>query len=155
MGLLKVRAGDPSGGRPLLQAAAGDASSPSPTGKGDALSLRAGNLLVGNAEGAAALEMTLAGVIVGSVITLAFALQLSMLLELPRLPIVFLVGSMVLIWTAGLLAALMPALRGAGVPPAVATRIFDTNEILTLQSCRAGSPVATTSPHTPTLRCRT
>lgn len=66
--------------------------------------------------------ITTAGVIVGSVITLAFALQLSMLLELPRLPIVFLVGSMALIWTAGLLAALMPALRGAGVPPAVATR---------------------------------
>jgi putative ABC transport system permease protein len=66
--------------------------------------------------------ITTAGVIVGSAITLAFALQLSMLLELPRLPLVFLVGSMALIWTAGLLAALMPALRGASVPPAVATR---------------------------------
>ena len=66
--------------------------------------------------------ITTAGVIVGSVITLAFALQLSMLLELPRLPIIFLVGSMALIWTAGLIAALMPALRGASVPPAVATR---------------------------------
>jgi putative ABC transport system permease protein len=66
--------------------------------------------------------ITTAGVIVGSVITLAFALQLSMLLQLPRLPIVFLVGGMALIWIAGLLAALMPALRGASVPPAVATR---------------------------------
>jgi putative ABC transport system permease protein len=66
--------------------------------------------------------ITTLGVIVGSVITLAFALQLSMLLELPRLPIVFLAGSMSLIWTAGLLAALMPALRGAAVAPAVATR---------------------------------
>ena len=67
--------------------------------------------------------ITTAGVIVGSVITLAFALQLSMLLELPSLPIVFLVGSVALIWAAGLLAALMPASRGAGVPPAVATRV--------------------------------
>jgi allophanate hydrolase subunit 2 len=33
----------------------------SASGAADALSLRAGNLLVGNAEGAAALEMTLAG----------------------------------------------------------------------------------------------
>jgi hypothetical protein len=56
------------------------------------------------------------------VITLAFALQLSMLLELPRLPLAFLIGSMILIWFAGLLAALLPALRGARVPPAVATR---------------------------------
>jgi putative ABC transport system permease protein len=63
-----------------------------------------------------------AGVIVGVVLTLAFALQLSMLLELPRLPTVFLAGTMALIWAAGLLAALMPALRGAHVPPAVATR---------------------------------
>jgi putative ABC transport system permease protein len=66
--------------------------------------------------------ITTAGLIVGSAITLAFALQLSMLLELPRLPIVFLVCSMALIWSAGLLAALMPALRAAHIPPAVATR---------------------------------
>jgi putative ABC transport system permease protein len=66
--------------------------------------------------------ITSVGIAVGSVITLAFALQLSMLLELPRLPLAFLIGSMVLIWLAGLLAALLPALRGARVPPAVATR---------------------------------
>jgi putative ABC transport system permease protein len=63
-----------------------------------------------------------AGIVIGSITTLAFAVQLHTLLELPRMPIVFLVGSMVLIWVAGLLAALMPALRGARVPPAVATR---------------------------------
>jgi putative ABC transport system permease protein len=66
--------------------------------------------------------ITTAGAIAGVVVTLAFALQLSILLELPRLPIAFLVGSMALVWIAGLLAALMPALRGAHVPPAVATR---------------------------------
>jgi putative ABC transport system permease protein len=54
---------------------------------------------------------------------LAFALQLSILLELPRIPVVFLVASMGLIWSAGLLAALVPALRGADIPPAVATRV--------------------------------
>jgi putative ABC transport system permease protein len=63
-----------------------------------------------------------AGIVIGSITTLAFAVQLHTLLELPRMPIIYLVGSMVLIWVAGLLAALMPALRGARVPPAVATR---------------------------------
>ena len=67
--------------------------------------------------------ITTSGILVGSLVTLAFALQLSMLLELPRLPIVFLVGSMGLVWIAGLIAALVPALRAAKVPPAVATRV--------------------------------
>jgi putative ABC transport system permease protein len=67
--------------------------------------------------------ITTAGVAAGSITTLAFAVQLHTLLELPRMPIVFLAGSMVLVWAAGLLAALMPALRGSTVPPAVATRV--------------------------------
>jgi putative ABC transport system permease protein len=67
--------------------------------------------------------ITTAGAAIGTVVTLAFALQLSLLLELPRLPFVFLVFSMALVWVAGLLAALIPALRGARVPPAVATRV--------------------------------
>jgi putative ABC transport system permease protein len=66
--------------------------------------------------------ITTAGILIGSVTTLAFAVQLHTLLELPPMPIVFLVASMVLIWVAGLLAALVPALRGARVTPAVATR---------------------------------
>jgi putative ABC transport system permease protein len=67
--------------------------------------------------------ITTAGIVIGSITTLAFAVQLHTLLELPRMPVVFLVGSMGLIWVAGLLAALMPALRGSAVPPAVATRV--------------------------------
>jgi putative ABC transport system permease protein len=66
--------------------------------------------------------ITTIGIIAGSVMTLAFSLQLRLLLELPRLPLVFLAASMGLVWIAGLLAALVPALRGAAVPPAVATR---------------------------------
>jgi putative ABC transport system permease protein len=66
--------------------------------------------------------ITTAGIVVGLITTLAFAVQLHTLLELPRMPIIFLVGSMGLIWVAGLLAALIPALRGSAVPPAVATR---------------------------------
>ena len=62
------------------------------------------------------------GVAVGVVVTLGFALQLSMMLELPRLPVIYLAGAMALVWTTGLLAALLPALRAAAVPPAVATR---------------------------------
>jgi putative ABC transport system permease protein len=67
--------------------------------------------------------ITTAGIVFGSITTLVFAVQLHTLLELPRMPIVFLVGSVGLIWLAGLLAALIPALRGSTVPPAVATRV--------------------------------
>jgi putative ABC transport system permease protein len=67
--------------------------------------------------------ITTAGILAGSALTAAFAVQLHLLLELPRMPIIFLVGSMGLIWVAGLLAALIPALRGSTVPPAVATRV--------------------------------
>ena len=63
------------------------------------------------------------GVVLGCIITLAFALQLSLLMELPRLPVKFLVCGMVLVWAAGLFAALQPARRGARVSPAVATRV--------------------------------
>jgi putative ABC transport system permease protein len=66
--------------------------------------------------------ITTAGIVIGAITTLVFAAQLQTLLELPRMPIIFLVGSMGLIWIAGLLAALIPALRGSTVPPAVATR---------------------------------
>lgn len=67
--------------------------------------------------------ITTAGIIAGSILTLAFSLQLRLLLELPRMPLIFLVGTMGLVWIAGLLAALVPALRSAVVPPAVATRV--------------------------------
>jgi putative ABC transport system permease protein len=67
--------------------------------------------------------ITTAGIIAGSILTLAFSLQLRLLLELPRMPLIFLVGTMGLVWIAGLLAALVPALRGAAVAPAVATRV--------------------------------
>ena len=67
--------------------------------------------------------ITTAGIIVGSVTTMAFSVQLHTLLELPPMPTAFLVASMGLIWAAGLLAALIPALRGSAVPPAVATRV--------------------------------
>jgi putative ABC transport system permease protein len=67
--------------------------------------------------------ITTAGIIVGAFTTLAFSVQLHSLLELPPMPTAFLVGSMGLIWIAGLLAALIPALRGSAVPPAVATRV--------------------------------
>jgi putative ABC transport system permease protein len=67
--------------------------------------------------------ITTVGIAAGSVMTLAFSLQLRFLLELPRLPLIFLVGSMVLLWVGGLLAAFVPAMRGAAVTPAVATRV--------------------------------
>ena len=67
--------------------------------------------------------ITTAGIVIGSFTTIVFAVQLHTLLELPRMPIVFLVGSVGLIWIAGLFAALLPALRGSSIPPAAATRV--------------------------------
>jgi putative ABC transport system permease protein len=67
--------------------------------------------------------ITTAGIVIGCIMTLAFAVQLHTLLELPRRPLVYLVASMGLIWVGGLLAAVIPALRGSTVPPAVATRV--------------------------------
>jgi putative ABC transport system permease protein len=66
--------------------------------------------------------ITTSGIAAGAVMTLAFALQLSMMLEMPRPPVVFLAVAMALVWITGLLAALLPALRGARVSPDVATR---------------------------------
>jgi putative ABC transport system permease protein len=42
--------------------------------------------------------------------------------EMPRLPLYYLVGGVLLLWIVGLLAVLIPARRGAAISPAVATR---------------------------------
>jgi putative ABC transport system permease protein len=42
--------------------------------------------------------------------------------QMPRLPLFYLVGGVLLLWVVGLLAVLVPALRAASISPAVATR---------------------------------
>jgi putative ABC transport system permease protein len=65
---------------------------------------------------------TTTGVVLGCILALAFGLLLSQSLQTPRLPLYYLAGGVLLLWIVGLLAVLVPALRAAGVSPAVATR---------------------------------
>ena len=66
--------------------------------------------------------ITTGGVILGCILALAAGVQLSRMYQIPRLPLYYLVGGVLLLWVVGLLAVLMPALRAASISPAVATR---------------------------------
>lgn len=67
--------------------------------------------------------ITTMGCVVGAVLTLAFSGLVSSLLQIPRLPLFYLLSGVVLMWVVGFLAVLAPASRAANVAPAVATRI--------------------------------
>jgi putative ABC transport system permease protein len=66
--------------------------------------------------------ITTGGVVVGCLLALAAGAQLSHMYQIPRLPLYYLVGGVLLLWLVGLLAVLIPALRAASISPAVATR---------------------------------
>jgi putative ABC transport system permease protein len=66
--------------------------------------------------------LTTAGVIAGSVLAFAFGQWLSSAFSLPRLPPMYVVGGVVVLWILGQLAAFLPARRAAAIPPAIATR---------------------------------
>jgi putative ABC transport system permease protein len=55
-------------------------------------------------------------------LALAAGIKLSITYEIPRLPLYYLVGGVLLLWIVGLLAVLVPARRAASISPAVATR---------------------------------
>lgn len=63
-----------------------------------------------------------AGVVLGGVLAYTLNVLLMMHDEQPRLPIGYLACGAVALWSLGQLAVLGPALRGAAVPPVVATR---------------------------------
>jgi putative ABC transport system permease protein len=65
---------------------------------------------------------TTVGVVPGCILALGFGLELAYLLEMPRMPLYYLAGGVLLLWLVGLLAVLVPALRAASVSPSVATR---------------------------------
>jgi putative ABC transport system permease protein len=65
---------------------------------------------------------TTGGVVLGCILALAAGVQLSHMYQIPRLPLYYLVGGVLLLWLIGLLAVLVPALRAASISPAVATR---------------------------------
>jgi putative ABC transport system permease protein len=55
-------------------------------------------------------------------VALAAGIKLSTLYEMPRVPMYYLLGGVLLLWIVGLLAVLVPARRAASISPAVATR---------------------------------
>jgi putative ABC transport system permease protein len=66
--------------------------------------------------------ITTCGAVLGCMLALAAGIYLSTLYEMPRVPLYYLVGGVLLIWVVGLLAVLVPAWRAASISPAVATR---------------------------------
>lgn len=66
--------------------------------------------------------LTTVGVILGCILAMAVALQLSALLQAGRMPFGYLVGGTVALWVIGLIATFLPARSAASVSPAVATR---------------------------------
>ena len=66
--------------------------------------------------------LTTGGVVAGTVLAFAFGQWLSSAYALPRLPPMYVVGGVIVLWVLGQLAAFLPARRAAAIPPAVATR---------------------------------
>ena len=66
--------------------------------------------------------ITTCGTVLGCMLALVAGLKLSIMYEMPRLPLYYLVGGVLLMWIVGLLAVLVPARRAASISPAVATR---------------------------------
>jgi putative ABC transport system permease protein len=66
--------------------------------------------------------ITSVGALVGCSLALAVGIKLSKMYMMPRLPLLYLVGGVVLVWIIGLLAVFVPAKRAASISPATATR---------------------------------
>jgi putative ABC transport system permease protein len=66
--------------------------------------------------------VTSGGIVLGCILALFIAVKLSSLLQMPRLPFIYVLCGVMSVWALGLLAALIPARRAAAVPPAMATR---------------------------------
>jgi putative ABC transport system permease protein len=66
--------------------------------------------------------LTSAGVLVGSALAFAFGHWLSSAYSLDRLEPGYVLAGTVLLWVLGQAAVLVPALRAAAIPPAIATR---------------------------------
>lgn len=66
--------------------------------------------------------LTTGGVIAGTILAFAFGQWLSSAYSLPRLPAMYVVGGVIVLWVLGQLAAFLPARRAAAIPPAIATR---------------------------------
>jgi putative ABC transport system permease protein len=65
---------------------------------------------------------TTAGVVLGCGLAVAAGVELSRMYQMQQLPLYYLAGGVLVLWSVGLMAVLVPALRAARVSPAVATR---------------------------------
>jgi putative ABC transport system permease protein len=65
---------------------------------------------------------TTSGVVLGCILAVAAGVQLSNMYQMPRLPLYYLAGGVLLLWIVGLISVLVPAWRAASISPAVATR---------------------------------
>ena len=66
--------------------------------------------------------ITSVGAAVGCALALAVGVKLSLMYQMPRLPLFYLLGGVIALWALGLLAVLFPARRAASISPATATR---------------------------------
>jgi putative ABC transport system permease protein len=66
--------------------------------------------------------VTTSGVVLGCALALGVGYWLSLLYQLPRLDLYYLVGGILVLWLVGQLATWQPARRASAVPPSVATR---------------------------------
>jgi putative ABC transport system permease protein len=67
--------------------------------------------------------ITTAGCLIGCTLALAVGVKLSLICQMPRLPLYYLVAGVLSLWALGLLSVLIPARRAASISPAVATRM--------------------------------
>jgi putative ABC transport system permease protein len=65
---------------------------------------------------------TTAGVALGCLLGVAAGIELSAAFRMPRLPLYYLAGGVLILWIVGLISVLVPAMRAAAIPPATATR---------------------------------
>jgi putative ABC transport system permease protein len=66
--------------------------------------------------------ITTCGTVLGCMLALAAGMAMSSMYEMPRPPLYYMVGGVLLLWIVGLLAVLVPARRAAAISPAIATR---------------------------------
>ena len=66
--------------------------------------------------------ITSIGALLGCALALGVGIKLSAIYQMPRLPLLYLLGGAVALWALGLLAVWIPARRAASISPAVATR---------------------------------
>jgi len=80
------------------------------------------SILVEEVKADLALDDRQIGLLMGLAFTYGLNFLLAKMADVPMLGASTVIGAMIFLWVVGLLATLVPALRGTSVPPVVATR---------------------------------